>query len=183
MNFYFTASISGKKNHLSNYKKIVELIKKQHTIIADHILNTTEEQIQHETIEERHTFHKQLDQWIQSADAVVAEITFPSISVGFEISRALEKGKPVLAIYSEGLPPSLLPELYSDHLIIEKYTPETVSEILQNFVQYVDSKHDTRFTFFLPQLLSIKLSQVTQKKGIPKSVFIRQLLEKELASV
>jgi len=37
--------------------------------------------------------------WIQEADAIIAEITQPSLGVGYEIGTAQALGKPVLARY------------------------------------------------------------------------------------
>lgn len=37
--------------------------------------------------------------WIKEADAVIAEVTNPSLGVGYEIAKAEEWGKPVLALY------------------------------------------------------------------------------------
>jgi hypothetical protein len=177
MNIYFTASIAGKKLYLQNYQTILDSIQSQnHTIIADHIINTTEEEIHLETSEERRDFHKRLDQWITSADAVVAEITFPSISVGFEISRALEKGKPVLALYSEGLPPSLLPELNTERLIVEKYDAETLPEIISEYLRYVNDKHETKFTLLLSDELTSYLTKMSRIKNTSKSAYIRHLI-------
>ncbi|MBM3283848.1 hypothetical protein FJY90_06420, partial [Candidatus Gottesmanbacteria bacterium] len=109
MTVYFTASIVGKRHYLSNYQKIIGILKaKNLEVISDHIINTTEAQIRMEKVEERIRFQKQLEKWLNSCDYVVAETSFPSISVGYEISLALHYGKPVLILYSEGNPPSLL---------------------------------------------------------------------------
>ena len=37
--------------------------------------------------------------WIHGADAIIAEISHPSLGVGYEIAKAHEHGKPVLALY------------------------------------------------------------------------------------
>jgi hypothetical protein len=46
MNIYFTASISGKKHYLSNYQKIIDILKKDgHKVTSDHIIDASENQI------------------------------------------------------------------------------------------------------------------------------------------
>jgi 2'-deoxynucleoside 5'-phosphate N-hydrolase len=37
--------------------------------------------------------------WLAQADAVVAEVTVPSLGVGYEVARALQRGIPVLCLY------------------------------------------------------------------------------------
>src|SRR5512135_2291888 len=94
---YFTASIVGKKRFLSNYLSIISCFThKKHSVIADHIIKTTEQQIRFEQKKERLAFLAKLERWIGSCDAMVVEASFPSISVGYEISLALQLHKPVL---------------------------------------------------------------------------------------
>lgn len=39
--------------------------------------------------------------WLTEADAVVAEVTAPSLGVGYELAKAEDMGKPVLCLYRE----------------------------------------------------------------------------------
>jgi 2'-deoxynucleoside 5'-phosphate N-hydrolase len=39
--------------------------------------------------------------WVQQADAIIAEVTNPSLGVGYEIAKAEEWEKPVLALFRE----------------------------------------------------------------------------------
>jgi nucleoside 2-deoxyribosyltransferase len=41
-------------------------------------------------------------QWITDSDVLVAEVTVPSLGVGYEIGRAVEMHKPVLCLFQEG---------------------------------------------------------------------------------
>ncbi|HLD25370.1 MAG TPA: nucleoside 2-deoxyribosyltransferase, partial [Patescibacteria group bacterium] len=108
MRAYFTASIVGKKYHLSKYHAIVDFLKtKGVEVVDEHILNVSEKDIQLQSREKRLAFHQQLEDWVNSSDFLVAETSFPSISVGYEISMALDRGKPVLILYSEGDAPAL----------------------------------------------------------------------------
>ncbi len=40
--------------------------------------------------------------WVRESDLVVAEVTIPSLGVGYEIGRAIELGKPVLSLFKKG---------------------------------------------------------------------------------
>lgn len=181
MQVYFTASVVGKKYHLENYLKIIGILKeKQFEVISDHIINSTESQIRLETPEDRYAFQKQLDNWINSCDFVVAETTFPSISVGYEISLALSRGKPVLILYSQGSPPSLLAHYQDEKLVCEKYTSATLENTIKDFVAYVEGASDTRFTFFITTAIASYLEKVSRKEKIPKSVYLRKLIEKDM---
>src|SRR5689334_2681410 len=171
MSVYFTASVVGKKDYLPNYKKIVTyLTSRGYKVQADHILDTTESQIRMETKPERIQFQKQLESWIQGSDFMVVEASFPSISVGYEISLALKYRKPVLILYSEGDPPSLFAHTNDEKLICEKYTMNTVTQIIDEFIIYASGASDTRFTFFITPQISAFLEKTSVKEKIPKSV-------------
>src|SRR3989344_12542 len=143
LKIYFTGSIAARDQYQKNYEKIVEIVKKSDNgIIADHILNISEKEVSLKTREERLNFHTKIENWIHSSDAVIAETSFPSISVGYEISLALRVGKPVLVLYSEGEPPSLLAQHLDEKLLCEKYSLQSLSGILDDFLGYVDSKSD-----------------------------------------
>lgn len=159
---------------------IHHLLEKGHHVESDHIINTTEDQIRLETKKKRIAFHTHLVKKIRSCDFMIVEASFPSISVGYEISVALHLGKPVLILYSEGDPPALLAHHEDEKLICEKYSNDTVKGILDDFLGYVEGKQDARFTFFITPDINQFLDVVSRKQKVPKSVYLRKLIEKEM---
>ena len=181
MQAYFTASIVGKRYHAEKYKKIVSLFQtKGVTINADHILNTTEEQIHFESKKDRIAIQKKLESWITDADFMVVEASFPSISVGYEISLALHRGKAVLVLYSEGDPPSLIMNNEEERLVVEKYTETTLPEIISDFIDYWRGSNDTRFTFFITSKIASYLEKQAKRTNVPKSVYLRNLIQEDM---
>lgn len=182
MKAYFTASIVGKKFHLGKYQKIVDLLtEKDVAVTAEHILRVEEKDIQLQSREKRLAFHQQLEDWINTADFLVAETSFPSISVGYEISMALDRGKPVLILYSEGDPPSLFAYHENEKIVCEKYTAESLPTIIADFLQFVRGEADTRFTFFISSKQAAYLAKMSRKHRVPKSVYLRSLIDKDMA--
>lgn len=183
MNVYFTASLAAKQQYIQNYQLIVETLKKQHaTVIADHILGETESSIRLQTREERLKFHTQLENWINDCDCVVVEASFPSISVGYEISMALHRGKPVLVLYSEGDPPSLLAYHADEKIVCERYTRETLADLIGEFIGFVKGSSDSRFTFFITPKIAAYLESKAKKEKLPKSVYLRKLIERDMTT-
>lgn len=181
MNVYFTASIAAKDKYMKNYQAIIRnLEKRKFVVVADHILQVTEDHIRLKGREERIAFHEQLEKWISTCNFMVAETSFPSISVGYEISLALRLGKPVLILYSEGDPPSLLAHHHNENLGCEMYTLQTLDDIMENFITYVEGKSDMRFTFFISAQIASYLDTISRTDKIPKSVYLRQLIEKDM---
>lgn len=181
MNVYFTASIVGKKSYLSNYLHIIELLRaKKFTVQSEHIIDVTEPEIRLKSREERLKFQKKLENWIQHADFMVVEASFPSISVGYEISLALQYRKPVLILYSVGDPPSLFGYHSDEKIVCEKYTMDTIEETIDEFVSYVRGASDTRFTFFITPQIAAYLEKVAIKEKMPKSVYLRKLIDEHI---
>lgn len=75
--------------HLSGFTKV----------LTEHIADPSVSVDQHLSDKEIHD--RDID-WLRESDIVVAEVTQPSLGVGYEIGRALEWGKPIIALYRDG---------------------------------------------------------------------------------
>ncbi len=180
MNVYFSASIVGKSLHLEKYQKIVKILKDKGCIVqAEHILDTSPDDIRLESRESRIEFHKKLQGWISGCDCMIVESSFPSISVGYEISLALHWGKPILILYFEGDPPSLFTHHLEEKIVCERYTLNQLHGILSDFLEYAKGASDTRFTFFLPSDLALYLEIAARQQRMRKAAYLRQLIEKD----
>ena len=177
MKVYFTASIVGKKKYLKEYITIIRLLaQKDCIVVADHIIQSSEHAINLETEQEREQFHKKLRHWITDAHCVVVEASFPSISVGFEISLALQCNKPVLVLYRHEAP-TLLAGYQNEQLICERYTMHTLGDCINDFLAYVQDASEHRFTFFISAKQAQFLEEISRKNRVPKSVYMRQLID------
>ena len=133
MKIYFAGSIRGGRGDKELYLEIINLLKKYGEVLTEHIgdqslLPTGEVGKTDEYIYERDM------EWLNNADAVVAEVTTPSLGVGYEIGKA-EKEKPVLCLFREQ-DNKLLSAMIggNKNLKVEKYkTLEDISEILEKF--------------------------------------------------
>ena len=181
MKIYFTASITGKKHYEKNYRLIVNTLRSLgHKLILNHLFERTAVEVWGQSEEIDKVFCKLLMGWLKECDLVIAEVTYPSIGVGFEIAFALNKLKPVLALYSSEQPVPLLKGMEGDQLIIERYEPENLKASLKNLLKLLSEKIDTRFTLLLPTNIVSFLDELSKKKKIPRSVFIRSLIEREM---
>lgn len=94
---YFAGSISGGRRDAALYRKIIALLKKHGRVLTEHIgdpkLSGRGESGSNRRIHDRD------QRWLRKADWVVAEVTTPSLGVGYEIGKATEWGKPVLCLF------------------------------------------------------------------------------------
>ena len=182
MKVYFTASLSAKSEYLHFYKDIVTyLSSKGCEVQANQILNATEQMVAEMPKEKRLHFHEQVISWIHDCDFMVAELSHPSTSVGYEISLALRSGKAVLILYSKGDPPSLFAVHKDEKIVIENYNKENLNKKIDNFIDFVTLHHDLRFTFFITPRIARYLDDISKSLKTPKSVYLRRLIEEDMA--
>ncbi len=102
MKIYFSASIAGGRKYLDIYKKLVAFMKeKGHVVLSEHIIR--DDIFGHEEKWASKNVFEQDIQWLDECDIVIAEVSNPSLGVGYEICYALTIGKKVLCVYQKGL--------------------------------------------------------------------------------
>lgn len=101
MNIYFACSITGGREFEPIYQDLIAaLLSDGHVIPTAHLAESTVLALE-SVIVPREVYERDCV-WIQSAAALVAEVSVPSHGVGYEIGFALQAGKPVLCLYQAG---------------------------------------------------------------------------------
>lgn len=177
MKIYFVASISGLEKYHDNYKAIVESIRHLGHNLTESTLNYTAKQVFSQSDQEIVSYYKQVLRWVATNDVLVTDATHPSLGIGHEISLALERGKAVIVLYSEGHSPHILEGIKSDKLFIRKYSRETVEEVLRETLDLASQKADSRFNFFISPRHVEYLDFIARDRKIPRSVYLRKLIE------
>ena len=97
MKIYFAGSIRGGRDDCALYLDIIGLLCAYGCVLTEHIgdsgLSALGEAGSDVEIHDRDL------SWLREADRLVAEVTTPSLGVGYEIGRAVEWGKPTLCLY------------------------------------------------------------------------------------
>jgi nucleoside 2-deoxyribosyltransferase len=94
---YFACSIRGGRDDAELYAELVQIIKEKAEVLTE-IFADKKLTPQGMNKPAREIWETDLA-WVREADAVIAEVTNPSLGVGYEIAKAEEWGKPVLALY------------------------------------------------------------------------------------
>ncbi len=97
MNIYFAGSIRGGREDLDLYQAIVELLSAYGTVLTEHVKNSDVLSI--DTADKNKEIYKRDMDWLVKSDVVIAEVTQPSLGVGYEIGQAEAMGKKVLCLY------------------------------------------------------------------------------------
>jgi len=97
---YFAGSISGGRNDIELYQALIRHLDLYGTVLTEHIGNQNMTNLGEDTIADREIYQRDIA-WICEADVVIAEVSTPSLGVGYEISKAEELSKPVLCLYRD----------------------------------------------------------------------------------
>ena len=135
MKIYFAGSIRGGRQDAALYYGIVQQLKAYGEVFTEHVGNT-ELGALGQDIGDRKIHDRDLS-WLKDSDCLVAEVTTPSLGVGYEIGKATEWGKPVLCLYrpAEGRSLSAMISGSGAVTLKEYQSPTELPEIFERFLQ------------------------------------------------
>ncbi len=82
------------------YAELIRLLRSYDRVYTEHVGDDAS--VRRELLRHHDRFIHDRDlQWLRESDLVVAEVTIPSLGVGYEIARAIELDKPVLCLFSK----------------------------------------------------------------------------------
>jgi hypothetical protein len=184
MKIMFIASIRGKEKHADAFNEIINTLKKQkYQVFHEHVTDYDQKKLDTLSKQDDMEFHSTILNHIKGADIVVAECSYQSLSVGYLISYAIELSKPTIIFYNSAFPkPNLFPTLsQSEKLLLAEYHNITeLPELVKEYVEYAKMKTDVRFNFFISPHISNYLDWITKNYKIPRSVYLRQLIETDM---
>lgn len=97
MKIYFAGAIRGGRDDAPLYLEIVKLLRAYGEVLTEHVA-ASDLSVLGESRGDRWIHDRDLA-WLKEANCLVAEVTTPSLGVGFEIAKATEWGKRVLCLY------------------------------------------------------------------------------------
>ena len=98
LKIYFAASMRGGMDDGELYAELAHDLQAYGEVFSDYVLGVGNVQ----TLERKLTDDEFFDRdmiWLNDADVIIAEVTVPSLGVGFEIARAWSRGIPILCLY------------------------------------------------------------------------------------
>jgi hypothetical protein len=132
MRIYFAGAIRGGREDWLLYRNIIKLLETYGTVLTEHVGNSDLE-ITGENLSDKHIHDRDLN-WLMSCDCLVAEVTRPSLGVGYEIGKATEWRKRVICLYRSSVTPSLSAMIAGGDGV-RVYTYERVDELKSVFTQ------------------------------------------------
>lgn len=183
MKIVFVASHSQKLDLGKYYKRIIDYLDNENHSVYSGSLFILDKSDDLKDQDLREKWYKESIGEIHRADLVIVEISYPSTAnVGHLLTMALDLGKTVLALYKDGRSPLFLSGRNDDRLLLSSYSDLDLENVLKSGMEYMNSVQDVRFNFFISPQIGRYLDWVSQKKRIPRAVYLRKLIEEEMKS-
>lgn len=133
MKIYFAGSIRGGRDDKELYLKIIKLLEKYGKVLTEHVGDITLSHMGEDGLTNNNIYQRDIG-WLNESDIVVAEVTTPSLGVGYELSKA-ENNKPVLCLFRKQSGKSLSAMVAGNkNMKVETYQDiSDVEKILENF--------------------------------------------------
>ncbi|KAM5262889.1 5-hydroxymethyl-dUMP N-hydrolase [Ctenodactylus gundi] len=95
---YFCGSIRGGREDQALYARLVARLRRFGVVLTAHVA-AAELDASGEAAGGDRSIHERDLAWLQQADVVVAEVTQPSLGVGYELGRAMALNKQILCLF------------------------------------------------------------------------------------
>ncbi len=98
MKIYFAGSIRGGREDVKLYTAIIKYLTRYGNVLTEHIADENLSETGEKNLTDQEIHDRDLG-WLTQSDVIIAEVTAPSLGVGYEIRAALEQKKKVLCLY------------------------------------------------------------------------------------
>ncbi len=138
MNIYFAGAIRGGREDWALYLEIIGLLSAHGRVLTEHVGDylLTDEGEGGDDV----WIHDRDLNWLREADCLVAEVTTPSLGVGYEIGKATEWLKPTLCLFRPGK--GRLSAMIAGCAQVSVREYESAAELKKIFAEFFASSED-----------------------------------------
>ena len=126
MKIYFAGAIRGGRQKVNDYQKMVKQFQKNgHIVLTEHVAdpNLT---IEGDNVTDRDIYLRDT-KWLEECDLVFADVTVPSLGVGYEIAYAEKLNKKIYVVYEKE---KNISGLIKGDINLEKFSYSNIDEVL-----------------------------------------------------
>ena len=138
MKIYFAASIRGGREDQNKYNELIRFLSSKVEVLTEHIGDSSLEQTGEQNLSDKEIYQRDLE-WLESADAVIAEVTNPSLGVGYELGIAEKLGKPVLCLYDDSDHNRTLSAMISGNHNITTFRYTSLDQAKEEILDFLNS--------------------------------------------
>jgi nucleoside 2-deoxyribosyltransferase len=129
MNIYFAGAIRGGREKVNDYVKIVNKLQEIGNVLTTHVADTNLSNKGENNLSLKDIYDRDVE-WLKSSELIVAEISIPSLGIGYELGLAESLGKKVICLYDINSDKTLSAMIGgNDNFEIVKYN--SIDEVLE----------------------------------------------------
>ena len=135
MNIYFAGSIRGGRELQPMYLKVINHLEINGlNVLTEHVAQKTVLESE-SSLSSREIYERDME-WLEECDVLIADVTVPSLGVGFEVASAVDRQKPVLCIHQKGVALSaMIAGNTSKNIQVREYSDtQSIIEIIDEFI-------------------------------------------------
>lgn len=138
MKIYFAASIRGGRKDQNKYNELIGFLSSKVEVLTEHVGDSSLGQTGEQDFTDKEIYQRDLE-WLESADAVIAEVTNPSLGVGYELGVAEKLGKPVLCLFDDSDHNRNLSAMISGNHKITTFRYTSLDQAKEEMVSFIHS--------------------------------------------
>ena len=130
MKIYVSGSIYGGTQKIETYKKMIELLENYGEVVDKQIADPNT--IANEAFQTDEEIFGDLEKLLNKADLVFAEVSVPSLGVGYELGYADKLGKKIIAVYDKNYT-NKVTTMIRGNKRIKLIAYNNIEEVFENF--------------------------------------------------
>jgi 2'-deoxynucleoside 5'-phosphate N-hydrolase len=135
MKIYFAGAILGGRENLPVYRHIVGFLKDRgHDVLTEHVAR--QRVLEEESLLTPQQVYERDMEWLRDSVATIAEVSTPSLGVGYEIATTLHLKKPVLCLYQSD---RTISKMVTGNQSIRTLTYADRQELENHLVNFLDA--------------------------------------------
>jgi len=138
LKIYFAASIRGGRKDQNKYNELIGFLSSKVEVLTEHVGDSSLGQAGEKDLSDKEIYQRDLE-WLESADAVIAEVTNPSLGVGYELGVAEKLGKPVLCLYKDSSDDTKLSAMVSGNQKFRTFLYHDLDQAKEETVSFIHS--------------------------------------------
>ncbi|XP_013771897.1 2'-deoxynucleoside 5'-phosphate N-hydrolase 1-like [Limulus polyphemus] len=147
---YFCGSIRAGRQDAEIYRRIISKLKKYGTVLTEFVGTNDDSKEGESHTKERELsdseIHERDIRLLEQCEALVAEVTQPSLGVGYEVGRAVVLKKPILCLFRPScgkILSALIRGIHNEEdIIIKDYKESDLDDTLQEFFEKVQKMQE-----------------------------------------
>lgn len=138
MKIYFAGSIRAGQEMVDIYKELIIFLKNYGNVVMEHCAIKNVTILDREMKLTDNDLYMRDIEGLKRSDLMIAEVTKPSLGVGFEVAKGVEFGKPVVCLFKKNLGYNLS-ALIAGNKEIHVINYETLEEVKEKLNQKIKS--------------------------------------------